>query len=147
MLNPLTYWLIVISVTAYAFGRGKLDERQAAMICLVGSVLTVLVGRSGTAAYYSSVESGVFTVDILALLGFVAVALRSRRFWPLWVAGFQLTSVSSHFLKAFHWSLIPQVYAVAERFWIYPILLAIIVGTWRSRRYWSGPGGFTASPA
>lgn len=147
MLNRSIYWLIVISVTLYTFGQGKWHERLAAMICLFGSILTNMVSRSGTTIYYTSVESGVFAVDMLALAGFVALALRSKRFWPLWVAGFQLTSVSSHLIKAFHSSLVPQVYAAAERFWIYPILLVIIVATWRSRRTWSGPGGLTASPA
>ncbi|MBA3666602.1 MAG: hypothetical protein H0W65_02620 [Sphingomonas sp.] len=122
-----------------------MDERLAALICLVGSVMTI--SWSGPAHYYLDIESGILAVDILALLGFVGVALRSKRFWPLWVAGFQLTSVLSHFIKALHWSLIPQVYAAAERLWIYPILLAIVVGTWRSRRYWRQSGEINATPA
>ena len=31
-------------------------------------------------------------VDLAVLAGFVTVALRSKRFWPLWVAGLQLTT-------------------------------------------------------
>jgi len=133
MLSPLAYWLLLLAVTAYAFGRGRLDQRLAISICLVGSIATVLVG-SPLEHYYSDIELGVFAVDILALLGFIYVAMRSKRFWPLWVAGFQLTSIFSHLLKALHWGMIPQVYAAAERFWIYPIFLAIVVGTWRSHK-------------
>jgi hypothetical protein len=146
MLNPLTYWLIMFIVAAYAYGRGKLDERLAATICVVGSVVTLII-RSPGSNYYTNVEIGVLAIDVLALFGFILLAVRSSRFWPLWVAGFQLTSVLSHFLKALHWDMIPQVYAAAERFWIYPIFLAIVVGTWRNHKRWLRDREFTATHA
>ena len=146
MLNPLTYWLIMFVVVAYAYGRGKVDERLAASVCAIGSIATVLI-RSPGSAYYANVETGVLTIDFLALAAFVLLALRSSRFWPLWVAGFQLTSVLAHFLKAVSWDMIPEVYAVAERFWIYPIFLAIVVGTWRSKRRWLPDDDRRAQPA
>ena len=135
MLSPIAFWLILLAVNAYAFHRGKLDERLAAMICFFGTIATVavsIIGRSR--AEYSSIEVGILLIDSLALLGFVLLALRSRRFWPLWVAGFQLTSVLAHFLKAIRWELLPQVYAAAERFWIYPIFIMIVIGTWRGHQ-------------
>ena len=135
MLTPLTYFAVMFAVAAYAFGRGKLDERLAASICVIGSAATLFLGRQEV-GYFADMEIGIAIVDILALVGFILLALWSNRFWPLWVAGFQLTSVLSHFIKAAHWELIPEVYAAAERFWIYPIFLAIVVGTWRSRRRW-----------
>ena len=146
MLSPSAYWLLLLAMTAYAFGRGRIDERLAAGICVIGSMATVIVS-SPLNEKYSSVETGVLIVDSLALLGFVLLALGSRRFWPLWVAGFQLTSVLSHFLKALHWDMIPQVYAAAERFWIYPIFLAIVVGTWRNHKRWLRDREFTATHA
>lgn len=133
MLSPLAYWLILFAVAAYAFGRGARDERTVIGIVVIASIATVIV-YSPEAGAFEDIETGVFIVDIAALAAFVGVALISSRFWPLWVAGFQLTSVMSHAMKAVHWDLIPQVYAAAERFWIYPMLLAIIVGTWRSHR-------------
>ena len=127
MLPPLLFWLPLCGVAAYAFGRGRMDERLAAGICLVGSVTTFFVSTIGRyTAQYSNVEVGILLIDLLAL--------RSRRFWPLWVAGFQLTSVFAHFLKAIRWELLPQVYAVAERFWIYPIFMIIVIGTWRGHQ-------------
>ena len=50
------------------------------------------------------------------LVGFTTIALRSDRFWPLWVAGLQLTTIIAHLLKAIQFELIPQVYAAAARF-------------------------------
>ena len=146
MLSPIAFWLILLSVASYAFGRGRWDERWAAAICVGGSIATVIVS-SPYNQRYSDVELGIFVIDAIALCGFVFVALRSSRFWPLWVAGLQLTSVLAHFLKAVHWNMIPQVYAVAERFWIYPIFLAIVVGTWRSRRRWQREEPHRPQPA
>ncbi len=39
----------------------------------------------------------------------------------------------------------PQAYAAAARFWVYPIFLIIVVGTWRSYRRRSQPA--TEQPA
>jgi hypothetical protein len=48
----------------------------------------------------------------------------------------------SHMMKAVDFDLLPKVYAAAAIFWSYPILLVIVVGTWRSSRM-----GSDADPA
>jgi hypothetical protein len=40
----------------------------------------------------------------------------------------------AHILKAIDTSLFPIAYAAAGRLWSYPILLILVVGTWRNRR-------------
>jgi hypothetical protein len=99
----------------------------------VATAASVLV-NSPLTRRFAGVETGVLVVDLLTLAAFIAIALRTKRFWPLWVAGFQLTSTFAHVLKAVHFSLVPQVYAAAERLWVYPIFLAIVVGTWRTQQ-------------
>jgi hypothetical protein len=131
MLNPIIYHLLLIAVAAYAFLRGRSDERLAAGICIVATIATRLV-LSPVGSRYSGVELGVLLVDLSTLAGFVAIALRTDRFWPLWVAGLQLTTLVAHGLKAIELDLMPHAYAAAGRFWVYPIFLIIVVGTWRS---------------
>jgi hypothetical protein len=80
------------------------------------------------------VEIGVFAVDVGTFLAFTWVALKSERFWPLWVAGLQLTTGLAHILKAMETDLFPIAYAAAGRLWSYPILLILAVGTWRSHK-------------
>ena len=133
MLNPIIYHLLLVAVAAYAFLRGKSDERLAAAICVIATIATRLV-LSPIANRYSGVELGVFLVDLMTLAGFVAIALRTDRFWPLWVAGLQLTTLVAHMLKAIQLDLLPHAYAAAGRFWVYPIFLIIVVGTWRSHQ-------------
>lgn len=68
------------------------------------------------------------------LASFLAIALLSDRFWPLWVAGLQLTSSLGHLFKMLDPGLLPHAYAGAIRFWSYPILVILFVGSWRSYR-------------
>lgn len=133
MLSPYIYHALLIAVCGYAFLAGHRDERSAAAICLVATIATRLV-LSPLTSRYSQIEAGVFLVDCLVLVGFTTIALRSDRFWPLWVAGLQLTTIIAHLFKVVDLELIPKVYAAASRFWVYPIFLIIVVGTWRSHQ-------------
>ena len=132
MLSPYIYHALLIVVCAYAFMQGHGDERFAATICIVATVATRLM-VSPLTSRYSSVEAGVFAVDLGVLVGFTFIALRSDRFWPLWAAGLQLTTILAHALKAVDFALVPQIYAAAARFWVYPIFLIIVIGTWRTQ--------------
>lgn len=133
MLSPLAYLFILLAVCAYAFWQGRADERIVATICVTASIASLAVALPVSRSY-SSVEAGILVVDIFALAGFTWVALRSERFWPLWLAGLQMTTVIAHALKAVQLDLMPQAYAAAARFWAYPIFMIIVVGTYRSAR-------------
>ena len=133
MLSPLQYYAVLLIVTAYAFIRGRTDERTVAAICVIASIASVAV-ISPLSSRYSHMEAGVFLVDFATFIAFTFVALRSERFWPLWVAGLQLTTLMSHAFKLGRLDLMPQAYAAAARFWVYPIFVIIVIGTWRSYR-------------
>ena len=132
MLSPSVYYTILFLVCAFAFWRGRSDERIAAATCIAATFATNLV--YSPRGSFSGVEVGVFVVDAATFAAFTFLALRSERFWPLWLAGLQLTTVFSHMLKAVQLDLMPQAYAASSRFWVYPIFLIIVVGTWRSYR-------------
>ncbi len=132
MLTPQTYYAILFLVSAYAFLRGRSDERIAVATCILATFATNIV--YSPRGSYVGVELGVLLVDLGALAAFTFLALRSDRFWPLWVAGLQLTTVIAHALKGVQLDLMPQAYAAAARFWVYPIFMIIVVGTYRSAR-------------
>lgn len=132
-MSPILYWTLLTLTCGYALTRGRADERLIAVVCVVASVVTAFA-LSSWRHRYSGVETGELLVDIVTLGAFVFVALRSHRFWPLWVAGLQLTTSMSHVLKAIDLGLVPQAYAAAEKFWSYPILLILAIGTWRGHR-------------
>jgi hypothetical protein len=133
MLPRYVFWTILLSTFAYALWRGRSDERIAASVCLLATIATRFA-ISPLTERYSGVEVGLLLIDGAVLATFLAIALRSNRFWPLWVAGLQLTSSLSHLMKVVEIDLLPRAYAAAAVFWSYPILLIIIVGTWRTHR-------------
>ncbi len=143
MLSPLAYYFVLLAVSAYAFVAGRRDERTAAATCIIATLATHVL--TSPVASFSNVESGIFIVDALTFTAFTFIALKSDRFWPLWVAGLQLTTLLSHILKTVQLDLMPQAYAAAARFWVYPIFLIIVIGTWRSHQRMLDERGVKAS--
>jgi hypothetical protein len=133
MFGPLIFIPLLAAVCFYAWLRGGPDERIIATTCLAGTAATLLA-ISPLHQRYSGVEEGLMLVDLAVLVGFVVVALRSDRFWPLWVAGLQLTTSIGHLLKGIDQELLPRAYGAALQFWSYPILLILVVGTYRRHR-------------
>lgn len=132
-MAPNLFRVLLALVALYALLRGSRDERLAAIILVVGVIATHLV-ISPLRERFAGVETNVMTVDIIVFAGFLWVALRSQRFWPLWIAGLQLTTIFGHVLKVMDTSLFSRAYGAALVFWGYPILLILAVGTWRSQR-------------
>ena len=132
-MSPILYWTLLILTCGYALHRGGRHERLVAVICIVATIATMAV-NSPLNRMYATVEQGALLVDLAVLAAFVAVALVSDRFWPLWVAGLQLTTSIAHFLKAVDPAMVPLAYGAAVRFWGYPILLILFFGAWRNHR-------------
>ena len=133
MARLIFYYLLLFGACGYAFWRGKAEARIVASAFFIGSFATVAM-HSRLRGGYSSLEPGVFAIDVLCLLVFTYAALISDRFWPLWVSGLQLTTSFAHVFKAIDSHLMPLAYAAALRFWGYPILIILAVGTWRQQR-------------
>ena len=133
MLPKQLYWALLLLICGYALWRGQRDEKVVALACLAASIATPLV-VAPLRASFSNVEVGILLVDLATLSAFIVIALQSHRFWPMWVAGLQLTTSMAHLLKAVELDLMPQAYSAAARFWSYPILLILAIGTWRSHR-------------
>lgn len=134
MLPRTFFWTILLLTFGYALWRGRSDERIAATVCLLASVATRFA-ISPLSVRYTGIEFGLLMIDVAVLAAFIAIALRSQRFWPLWVAGLQLTNSLAHLMKIVELDLMPRAYAAAAVFWSYPILLIILVGTWRTHKY------------
>jgi hypothetical protein len=122
---------LLLMVFGFAWWRGRGEEKIAATTCLLAVIATRFL-ISPLHSRYEGIEFGLLSIDLVVLAAFVAIALQSKRFWPLWAAGFQLTLSISHGLKAVDLELLPRAYAAAAVFWSYPILLVILFGTWRT---------------
>ena len=115
-------------MTLLALYRGDRETRAAALVCVGATILTLIM----VTATYSRIEIPVAVIDVAVLAAFTAIALRSRRFWPLWIAGLQLTTTLAHLLKMLSPNLLNVAYAAAMKFWSYPILLIIAIAVLRT---------------
>lgn len=133
MPRYVIFWIILLTACGYALVRGGRYERLAAILFLAATLVSVLAHLSLWAGY-RAINVGEVAVDCVVLITVVGIALVSDRFWPLWVAGLQLVSSMAHILKVITGDLPPWAYAVAERFWSYPILVILFIGAWRQHR-------------
>lgn len=133
MPRYLIFWTLLVFTCVYALYRGRKSEQLAAIVCVAATLVSASMS-SPLNERYVGIELGDLLVDCAVLAAFIMLALRSDRFWPLWIAGLQLTMSIAHLLKAIQPDLLPLAYAAAVRFWSYPILFIIIIGTWRSHQ-------------
>jgi hypothetical protein len=132
-MSPTLFWTLLFVSCGYALWRGRKYEQLSALVFITASIVSVLA-RSPLHERYLGVEYSDLIIDTFVLISLILIALRSDRFWPLWVAGLQLTISMSHLLKWIEPDLLPQAYAAAERFWSYPTLLILFAGAWRQHR-------------
>jgi hypothetical protein len=132
-MSPILYFTLLAICWLYAWFKGGSPERIGATILGVGSILS-LAARSSGAGRFGSVESGILLVDVATLIGFGALALSAKRFWPLWLTALQAVGIAGHAVKLVDSATIPLAYAFILALWSYPMLLLIALGTWSHQR-------------
>ena len=129
MIRLIFFNLLLFACCGYALWKGTRDARIIGATCLVASLASYPFLSN-----YAGIEISVLLVDLIVLALFVFVALRSDRFWPLWMAGLHLTTIVGHALRMMSGDLVPLAYAVALRMWAYPELIILVVAVWRGEQ-------------
>lgn len=122
MWRTMIYGILMWAVTLYAFRRGGWAEKVAASGLVVGSYLAVLL-LSSNDTMFQQVEVRIAFVDLGYLCLLVLIALRSRKFWPLWLTAFQGVTLLAHFAPYVH--VTPYVYQRASALWSWPMLIVL----------------------
>lgn len=129
--NMIVFPILLIGCCGYALWRGGPPEKTATIVVTSGWLLSVgFISQTGT---FQSVEIGILVVDLLCLLALVAIALSADRFWPLWVAAFQLIGTAGHAARIVDPAIVPRAYAFMLSVWAYPMIVLMFAGTWRHR--------------
>jgi hypothetical protein len=124
---------LLVLVTLYALWAGGGPERIGAAAYFVSAAATFLI-MSSRSQDWLNLEVGVFIVDVVTFLAFVAIALRADRFWPLWVSAFLGLGVLGHLGRMVGPDVLWWAYAVVLTIWSYPILAILALGTLLHRR-------------
>ncbi|WP_194745523.1 hypothetical protein [Thermaurantiacus tibetensis] len=130
MLEPIVFAALLATVVVLAFARGGPEERIGAGALLAASLLTPVAQLRR----FAGPEYGIVLVDALLFLVLAALGLRSRAFWPLWAAGFQLGALAVHLAAAKMPGMLPAAYAATLIIWSYPVVVAVGLGTWLEGR-------------
>lgn len=115
-----------MAVCALALWRGRDDERLAAAGMLADWSLSRILFQT----HSEGLQAGIFAVDLILLGVYVWLALRSRRYWPLFAAGFQLLAIVTHLGRMVDPRMSGWAYLTAEIIWSYLAILAIAYGAW-----------------
>jgi hypothetical protein len=132
MAFAILFWTMVAASCGYAIVFGAWEGRVTTAIIISASVGTAYANKWLDFHWYST-NTGVFIVDLATLTAMYLVAARSRRWWPLWVAAFQLNSVAAHLATMISPEFSAQVYHGMESLWALPGQLVMVLGIFRDR--------------
>jgi hypothetical protein len=135
MLEPrlLIYSACLVASCGYALVCGGRPERWGAGINLAGSLVSLFVGLI-TPAIWRSAMAGLSLVDLVVALGFLALAIGTTRYWPIWAFGFSIAGVTAHIARLIQPTVPAMAYFRSEAIWAYPSLAALALGTWSVHR-------------
>lgn len=132
-------------VAGAALWKGAWPERAVAVAFLVTWIGTALTRTQGWVGF----QGGPFLMDVALFVATLVVALRSRRFWPMFAAGFQLLAVIVHGARLVDSNVGTWAYVTAGIIFTYLFLYALAFGTWgafRERRQLANAGAPIADP-
>jgi uncharacterized membrane protein YfcA len=133
MARILLFNALLLLACGYALWRGGGPEKAVAALFLLAAITTRLIGMA-LAERFARVELQLLAIDLLLLVGLIAVALRADRFWTMTVAAMQVIAVGVHAAKLLSPEFTRWVYAVMLAVWSYPMLVLLVLATWRHRQ-------------
>jgi hypothetical protein len=133
-LPPSLGVAVLLSVCVGALLKGGWEERITALGLLANVAFTVILRDRS----WPHLQWAGFEADILFFALILAIALRSRKYWPLAAAAFALLDVVTHVAKLIDANVAQWAYFTAIVIWTYALFVALGVGTWntwRAQRY------------
>jgi hypothetical protein len=131
MILQIMFVATLIATGMMAFRHGRYEERQAAIVMLLAALASPLVETNT----FVGMEIGILLIDGSLLAYLLVLAMRSDRLWPMWAAGFQIVGTAIHGASVTDATIWPFAYATAQVFWSYPVLFALMFGSWVEARH------------
>lgn len=132
MLRIVLFELLQLAVSWFAIRRGGAPERLVGWMLLAAALTTLAIGVPGNA--YRGLSWLNFGIDLALFLGLLAIALRANRFWPYWMAAFELLAIGVHGARVLDPTFVPIVYSRLIGQVAYPMCLVLVLGTYHYTR-------------
>jgi hypothetical protein len=133
MLPPWLAVLATVMVCGGALWKGAAEERATG-----AAILVAIAATRGLRDYsWPVLQRGDFIADTLLFLFLFVMAMRTRKYWPLAAAGFQLLAVMTHIGKMLDPAVQQWAYLTAQIIWTWLVMGALAVGAlnaWRAQR-------------
>lgn len=133
MIWGLLFALLFFSAAVYVVVKGDSFQRAAIGVMLFGVIATFFSYKLGSHKWLP-MNVTVLMIDLLALLAFSWIAMRSRQYWPLLVVGWQIAAVTIHIASSFAQNLLPKAYGIGQGIWAYLQFGTIFAATMIGRR-------------
>lgn len=128
----IIFWLLALLSGGFVWLHGQAEGRRAVVLFLVAALMTGAVQVLHTE--WQQTHWPLMAVDTGYLVATYVFALRSDRYWPLWIAAFQLLTVATHFATIVAPDYLPKIYSAIATFWVVPLLLSMVVGVYLDHR-------------
>lgn len=119
-----------MSVCALAVWRGRDEARLAAGGLLANWALSMMVFKARS----EDIQWPIMLTDAGLFALYLWIALRSPRYWPLFIASFALLVLITHLAHALDPNISAWASLTAEILWSYLILFALAYGAWTANR-------------
>jgi hypothetical protein len=133
-MDRIVFAALLLGSSVYALARGGKPERWTATLFLAAAVASYLALGISKLLRFKEVEWGVFAIDVALFAGLLIIALRANRYWTMCMPPLQLISLCSHVAYVTIDARHAWAYSVAEKASSFPMLIILMVGTWRYRR-------------
>lgn len=117
---------VYLGVCFLAVWKGEWAER------IIGAAKPAAWGLSivSNGLNFTQTRWGAISADILLLILMLFVALKSEKYWPLWIAGFQVLAVVTHVASISDPAVGAWAYATAAVIFTHLSTFALGVGVW-----------------
>lgn len=127
------FWACLLLVFVAAWRWGGSAERTVATMYLLAALLTLAARFPGTSRF-TTLQVVPAAIDVALLIGLVIVAVRVDRWWPIWSAALQLTTVLGHIAMMQGAGTKPFAYFMTVVSSAFPSLILLAVGILNHRR-------------
>jgi hypothetical protein len=126
----LIYPALLVACVLFILWKGRSEQRIILGALLAGSVNTyfIHVSRTGT---WLDLNLMMVANELLVTVIVLAVAYRSKRFWPLPIASFQILALMSQLVILFGQDLQAYAVGVTQGLWAYLQLTLLAMVTFR----------------
>lgn len=119
------YGSALLSCCAIVAWKGEKEEKSITIAVVIASIISPFMQTSQT----SELQFGLLAIDLFFLLFSIYVTLNSKKMWPIFVSGIQLSALMIHIAPAVNSSVSGKVYGNVGALWSYIILISLIWGS------------------